>query len=259
MPNATPTPLAEQMNAGPVIGPINLVPSALMVEYYCTAGFDFVWVDMEHGPHTIDSLAHAVPTCIGHGVTPIVRVPGVLDWSVKWVLDQGVRGIVFPFVNSVEDAHQASSACKYPLTGHRGYFPHVAANRWGASLDAYPDRADAEICVILQIESDAAVQQIEGIAALDGWDVLFVGPMDLSASYGKLGQVDDPEVSGAIDRVREAALGAGRHAGILATTPEQVTQRVGEGFRFIAAAPDVAIVEQAFTDYAQSLREAAEA
>ncbi len=257
MPCTTPPPLAEQMNSRPVIGPINLVPSALMVEYYCTAGFDFVWVDMEHGPHTIDSLATAVPICIGRGVTPIVRVPGVLDWSVKWVLDQGARGVIFPFVNSVEDARQAISACKYPLTGHRGYFPNVAANRWGATLDEYPDRADAEICVILQIEADAAVQQIDGIVALDGWDVLFIGPMDLSASYGKLGQVDDPEVSGAIDRVREAALGAGRHAGILATTPDQVKRRVDEGFRFIAAAMNRKPSSQAFSDYAQGLREAA--
>lgn len=255
----TPSPLSQQMQAGPILGPINLMPSALIVEQLCAAGFDFVWVDMEHGPQTIENLAAAVPICLGRGVTPIVRVPGVLDWSCKWVLDQGVRGVVFPFVNSAEEARRAISACRYPPAGHRGYFPDIAATRWNASSDEYPDRADAEIAVILQIETDAAVQRIDEIAALDGWDVLFVGPMDLSASYGKLGQADDPEVAGAIDRVREAALAAGGQAGILAVTPDQVRRRVDEGFRFIALNPDVSIVAEAFTTYAQDLRGALEA
>lgn len=253
-----PTPLAEQMQAGPVVGPINLMPSALMVEYLCAAGFDFVWVDMEHGPQTIEDLAGAVPVCLGRGVTPLVRVPGVLDWSCKWVLDQGVRGVIFPFVNSAEEARQAISACKYPPTGHRGYFPDVAATRWGEPTATYPDRADAEIAVILQIETRGAVEQIEQIAALDGWDVLFIGPMDLSASYGKLGRADDPEVAGAIDRVRKAAIDAGGQAGILAVSPEQVRRRVDEGFRFIALNPDMGILGQAINDYAEGVRSALE-
>ncbi len=250
----TPPPLAEQMDEGPVIGPINLMPSALMAEFLAAAGFDFLWVDMEHGPHTIEDLAAAVPICIGRGVTPIVRVPGVLDWSCKWVLDQGVRGVVFPFVNSVKQAREAISACTYPPEGHRGYFPTIAANRWNVDEEAYPDRADEEMAVILQIETGAAVEQIEKIAAVDGWDVLFVGPMDLSSSYGKLGQADDPEVADAIDRVRAAAVDAGGHAGILAVTPEQVRRRVDEGFDFIALQPDVGIVQDAIGGYVEAVR-----
>ncbi|MGI5820204.1 MAG: HpcH/HpaI aldolase family protein [Armatimonadota bacterium] len=253
---ATPPPLVEQMKAGPVVGPINLIPSALIVEMTCAAGFDFVWVDMEHGPQTIENLATAVPICLGRGVTPIVRVPGVHDWAAKWVLDQGVRGVVFPFVNSVEEARRAIGACKYPPAGHRGYFPDVAATRWGVSSADYPDLADDEVAVILQIETDAAVRQIEEIAALDGWDVLFVGPMDLSASYGKLGQVDDPEVAEAIDRVREAAQGAGRHAGILAVAPDQVRRRADEGFDFIALNPDAGIIADAMNAYAGGVSDA---
>ncbi|MFO8080736.1 MAG: aldolase/citrate lyase family protein [Armatimonadota bacterium] len=255
---APPASLVEQMDAGPVLGPINLMPSALIIEQLCAAGFDFVWVDMEHGPQTVEDLAAAVPLCLGRGVTPIVRVPGVLDWSTKWVLDQGVRGVVFPFVNSAEEARRAISACKYPPEGHRGYFPDIAATRWGADVADYPGRADDEIAVILQIETEGAVEQIDEIAALDGWDVLFIGPMDLSASYGKLGQADDPEVAGAIDRVREAAVDAGGQAGILAVTPEQVRRRIDEGFRFIALNPDVSIVQQAFNAYADDLRDALE-
>ncbi len=251
-----PPSLVEQMQDGPVLGPINLMPNALMVEQLCAAQFDFMWVDMEHGPHTMEDLASAIPVCLGRDVTPIVRVPGVHDWATKWVLDQGVRGIVFPFVNSVEEARQAISACRYPPSGHRGYFPNVAATRWGTDVDDYFARADDEIAVILQIETDAAVQQLEGIAALDGWDVLFVGPMDLSSSYGKLGRTDDPQVADGIARVLEVAREAGGHAGILGVTPEDVRRRIDEGFDFIAVKPDVMIVEEAIAAYSESLRSA---
>ncbi len=165
------------------------------------------------------------------------------------MLDQGVRGVVFPFVNSVEDARHAISACRYPLAGHRGYFPNVAATRWGTDPADYFARADAEIAVILQIEADAGVQALDQIAALEGWDVLFVGPFDLSSSYGKLGQVTDPQVADAIDRVREVAHGAGRYAGILAVTPEEIRRRIDEGFDFIAVNPDVGIVSEAIGRY----------
>lgn len=248
-----PPSLAEQMKEGPVLGPINLMPDALVVEQLCAAGFDFVWLDMEHGAHTMEDIAHGIPLCLGRGVTPIVRVPGVHDWAVKWVLDQGARGVIFPFVNSVEDAREAISACKYPPAGHRGYFPNIAAMRWGASPDDYFARANDEIAVILQIETAAAVQALDEIASLDGWDALFVGPMDLSISYGKIGRFDDPEVAGGIDRVAEVARDAGGHAGILAVSSDDVKRRIDEGFDFVTVKPDVMIVEEAILDYAQSL------
>ena len=250
-----PRPLVEQMKEKPVLGPINLMPSALLVEQFCAAEFDFVWLDMEHGPHTMEDISNAIPICLGRGVTPIVRVPGVHDWALKWVLDQGARGVIFPFINSAEDAQAAISGCRYPETGHRGYFPNVAAMRWGMSADEYFARANDEIAVILQIETAEAVEALEEIAAVDGWDALFVGPSDLSISYGKIGQVDDPEVSGGIDRVLEFARAAGKHAGILAVAPEDVARRVDEGFDFIAVKPDVMIVEDAISDYARQVGE----
>jgi len=248
-PMQTPVPLSEQMTRGPVVGPINLIPSAVVVEQLCVAPFDFVWMDMEHGPQTIHDLANAVAICLGRGITPIARVPAVEDWAVKWVLDQGVRGVVFPFVNTVEEARRAISACRYPPAGHRGYFPDLAATRWGTDEASYHARANDEIAVILQIEDDQAVRCVEEIAALEGWDVLFIGPMDLSSSYGKLGDLADPEVAGAIGRVLRAARDAGGHAGILATTPEEIARRLEEGFDFIVVNPDIAILSQAIAAY----------
>ncbi|MGD9497997.1 MAG: HpcH/HpaI aldolase/citrate lyase family protein [Armatimonadota bacterium] len=244
-----PPPLSQQMAHGPVIGPINLIPSQIIVEHLCAVPFDFVWVDMEHGPNTIHDLGRAVTVCLDRGISPIVRVPEVADWAVKWVLDQGVRGIVFPFVDTVEQARRAIAASRYPPAGHRGYFPDVAANRWRTDPIDYFRRADDEIAVILQIESRQGVESVDRISRLEGWDVLFVGPMDLSSSYGKLGELDDPEIVAAIDRVREAAHGAGRYAGILAATPEAIGERVDEGFDFVVVNPDVSIIRDALGAY----------
>ena len=243
------------MADGPVIGPINVIPSTIVVEQLCLIPFNFIWVDMEHGPQTAHDLGASIVRCLGRGITPIVRVPGIEDWAVKSVLDQGVRGIVFPFVNSVEDARFAISSCRYPPAGHRGYCPDVAAARWGTDGADYFARANDEICVILQIEHKDAVECVEDIAALPGWDVLFIGPMDLSGSLGKLGQLDDPEVSAAITRVRKAATSSGGRAGILAAKPEDMRRRVDEGFDFIVTQPDIRVVGDAFQSYWRDIHE----
>lgn len=249
MPFERPVTLQQRMKTRPVCGPINLIPSTLIVEQLCAMPFDFIWTDMEHGPQTMHDIGAAVSICIARGICPIVRVPCAEDWAVKWVLDQGAMGIIFPFINTVEEARRAISACRYPPVGHRGYFPDVAANRWGLDNAAYVTQANADVCVILQIEHDDAVRNVEQIAALPGWDMLFIGPMDLSASYGKLGQLDDPQVSGAIDRALRAAHAAGRFAGILAATPDQAKLRLDQGFDFLGLMPDIGIVSGAIRRY----------
>ncbi len=248
--------LRDKMQAHPVMGPVNLIPNPIVVEQLCRLPFDFIWTDMEHGPQTIHDLAAAVALCLGRGLTPLVRVPCAEDWAVKWVLDQGVGGIVFPFVNSPEEARHAVAACRYPPRGHRGYFPDVAAMRWGTDNAGYVQRANAEVCVILQIEHERAVQCVDEIAAVAGWDALFIGPMDLSSSYGKLGQTDDPQVANAITRVREAAHAAGGRVGILATDPADIRCRLDEGFDFILLNPDIAILRQALEGYWTAVRQA---
>lgn len=251
-----PPSLNELMARGPVIGPINLIPSQPIVEQLCAAPFDFIWVDMEHGPHSVQDLGSAVSVCLGQGINPIVRVPCVDDWAAKWVLDQGVRGVIFPFVNTVEEAKQAVSACKYPPAGHRGYFPDMAARRWGLDNLAYVEKANEEICVILQIEHDDAVRRASQIAAVEGWDLLFIGPMDLSSSYGKLGKIDDPQVDRAIDTVLRVAKFAGKRAGILTVTPEDIKRRIDQGFDLIGVLPDIGIIGKAILDYWASIEKA---
>jgi 2-dehydro-3-deoxyglucarate aldolase/4-hydroxy-2-oxoheptanedioate aldolase len=240
------------------MGMINLAPSQVHTELLCSMGFDMLWIDMEHGSHSVAEAGQAMAAAFGRGVTPVVRVPEVADWAVKWVLDQGARGIVFPFVNDAEMAKRAISACRYPLEGHRGYCPDVAALRWKMDPATYVQRANQDLTIMLQIEHEDALAQLDDIGELPGWHVLFVGPMDLSSSYGKLGQVDDPQVAGAINRVREAAHAAGRFAGILATTPEMVRRRTDEGFDFILLAPDLAFFRQALQEYRDAIFEALE-
>jgi len=251
-----PRPLQEEMTAGPVYGTINLVPNPLIVEQLCTLPLDFLWMDLEHGPQTIPDLGVAAGICLGRGITPLVRVPAAEDWAVKWTLDQGFRGIIYPFINTPEEAKKAISSAKYPPAGHRGYFPDVAATRWGLDVPGYFSQANSEICVMLQIEHRDAVERVEEIAALDGWDILFIGPMDLSISYGKRGELDDPEIAAAIDRVRRAAHDAGRFAGVLAVEPDGIRQRRDEGFDLIVLNPDIGIIGRAFHAYWEDIQKA---
>lgn len=244
-----PESLTARMERGPVIGIIHLIPSTIVLEQLCGAPFDFVWIDMEHGPSSVLDLGTAASICMGRGIIPLVRVPCIADWAVKWVLEQGVRGVVFPFVNSPEEARFAVSACKYPPEGHRGYFPDVPAARWGVEPATYVERANREIAVVLQIEHRTAVESIEQIAAVDGTDLLFIGPMDLSGSYGRLTQVEDLQVSAAIDRTLAVAKAAGRRVGILAATPDAIRRRLDQGFDFIAVSPDVSLLHDAVHDY----------
>jgi len=129
----TPESLMARMERGPVIGIINLIPSTIVLEQLCSVPFDFMWMDMEHGPSSVLDLGAAASICIGRGINPLVRVPCVADWAVKWVLEQGVRGVVFPFVNTGEEARYAVSACtRRPVTvgTSRTSLPRAGAWTW---------------------------------------------------------------------------------------------------------------------------------
>jgi 4-hydroxy-2-oxoheptanedioate aldolase len=244
----TPLALREQMKQGPVLGCINVIPNMLVVEEMCASPCDFVWIDNEHGPHTMSDVSAAIGICLGYGKNPIVRVPCAEDWAVKWVLDQGARGLMFPFINTGEQARWAISACRYPLQGHRGFCVDIAAMRWGVDAATYVRRANEEIAVILQIEHREAIGNLEDIVAQQGWDMLFVGPMDLSSSYGKLGQLDDPEVSSAIDLVVKRAHEADGFVGTIGLSTEDIRRRLDQGFDFVAMVSDTSLLQAALKE-----------
>jgi len=179
---------------------VNLADPA-MSEILATCGYDFLWIDMEHTALGKPEINQHIMAARSQGVAPFVRVPWNDPVLVKPILEMGPAGIVFPFVNTAEDAARAVSACRYPPAGVRGFGPQRAYMYGAVGLDDYLETASAEPWVIVQIEHIDAVRNLTEICAVPGIGSLLIGPFDLSASVGKLGQTAHPEVVGLMDEI----------------------------------------------------------
>jgi len=202
----------------PLIGTILTLPTPELAEICAQAGFDWLFLDMEHGLLDIPAvqrLAQAAGDC-----PCVVRVPAGDGTGIQRALDTGVAGVIIPQVNSAGQAAWAVRQAKYPPIGDRGTGV-TRAHGYGARFAEYVANANAEVAVILQAEHIRAVEQIDSILAVDGVDAVIIGPYDLSASMGKAGQVSDPDVQAAITQIREACIAHHRPMGIF--TPDMTT------------------------------------
>jgi 2-keto-3-deoxy-L-rhamnonate aldolase RhmA len=216
--------------------------SPLAAESLGLAGFDWLLVDLEHGGGDESLLLGQLLGATAAGVHPLVRVETDARGRTARALDLGVEGVMCPQINSVEQAEAWASALHYG-TG-RGIALFHRAARFGTDPDAL-EGARERTLGIAQIESPAAVEAVEGIAATDGIDVLFVGPSDLSFAMGRFRELDHPEFRSAIERVVAAARDAGKAAGIFLASPDQVPAAVADGFRMIAIGSDGGFMMQA--------------
>jgi 4-hydroxy-2-oxoheptanedioate aldolase len=233
----------ELLRAGkPALGAIVSLPCAPAAQVLAQAGFDWLWIDMEHGPINLETAHGMIQATQGTEAVPVVRVPWNLHWLAKPVLDAGAMGIVFPFIRSRQEAIDAVQAVRYPPEGVRGFSPAFAALRWGLSVPEYVKAANREIMAILLIEHIDAVGRIDEILSVPGVDLAFIGPFDLSGSMGLLGQITHPREEEAIQKVLAAAKRAKVPAGILAVTPEDVNRRLQQGFQFIMVGADTAFL-----------------
>ena len=235
----------------PVIGLTVTIPSTDVVVQAASLGFDFVWIEMEHSPITLETAHNMILATKGEKLVPIVRIPVNEMWTAKRAMDAGALGVVFPFTNSVELARRAVAACKYPPLGDRGSGPGIASLRWPAP-GGYADFADQNILVIVIIERKQAVDQIDEIASVPGIDVLFIGPNDLSHSYGFRGRQEPPVVE-AIAKVVAAAKRHKLPVGRVAGTPEQTAEYIKQGFTFFQAASELRFMAAGATPLLESL------
>jgi 2-keto-3-deoxy-L-rhamnonate aldolase RhmA len=207
-------PVKKRLREGlPVVAATITVANPDVAAHAATLGFDFLWVEMEHSPITLETLRNIVLATRGLPALTFARVPVNEIWTAKRVLDAGVSGVMFPFTSTPELAAQAAAACRYPPAGRRGSGPVLARTTWPAGEAGYHDSADANVMVIIIIEEARAVERIDEIAATPGVDVLFIGTNDLSFSLGLRGNQDDPRLDAAIARIVEAGK---RHGKFLA-------------------------------------------
>jgi 4-hydroxy-2-oxoheptanedioate aldolase len=225
----------------PQIGLWLSMTSPVATEVVAGAGFDWVLVDMEHSANDLaDVVAHLRAT-VGGSAEPVVRVPWNEPVLVKRVLDGGARSLLFPFVQSADEARRAVAATRYPPKGIRGVAGTTRANRYGRVKD-YAKRVEDELCVLVQVETQQALGEIEAIAAVDGVDGLFIGPADLSASMGHLGNWQRPEIWQAIISAGERIRKAGKAPGFLSAREDECRATLAAGFQFVAVGSDVGIL-----------------
>jgi len=202
---------------------------------------DFVWIDMEHNPLSLAAVQGHLMAVKGTGVTPLVRVPWNDPVLIKRILDIGAQALLIPFVQNAEEARRAVAACRYPPAGIRGITTSGRGSHYGRVTD-YLKKADAEICVLLQVETGEALARIEEIASVDGVDGVFIGPSDLSASLGHIGNSQHPEVQAAIEDAVRRLTAIGKPAGILTSVEAEARRYIDWGYRFVAVGTDLGLL-----------------
>ncbi len=246
-------PVKQRLAAGlPAIGATVTAASVEIAAQMAALGFDFLWIEMEHSPITLETLRNMVLAMRGAGAEPFARVPVNELWTAKRVLDQGVRGVMFPFTSTPELAAQAAAACRYPPRGRRGSGANLARFTWPDGGDYY-DSADENVCVIAIVEEAAAVERIEEIAATPGIDAIFIGTSDLSFSLGLRGEQDHPRLREAIARVVEAGRRNGKALGRPAGSPEQVKAFLDQGFLLFQAPTEIGFLKAGAQQYLEPL------
>ena len=212
--------------------------SSLTAEIAGKAGFDWLLVDLEHGMGDRHELVTQLQAIDATAAAPVVRIAWNDAVLFKRVLDLGVSGVMVPMVNSAEEARRAAAAMRFPPEGVRGVARMNRASDFGPSFTEYFKKANSQLLTIIQIETKVAVENLDEIAAVDGIDVLFVGPLDLSVSLGVPDQFDHPVEQEALAKVVRACRKAGKAPGILVANEDQLKQVKKLGFTFVAIGSD---------------------
>lgn len=216
--------------------------SPMAAEIMGGAGFDWLMIDMEHGPGDFQMLMYQLQALNGSEAIPIVRAPWNDLVAIKRILDVGAYGVMIPWVNNREQCEAAVQACKYPPRGVRGTAGPVRAAGYGRDWKEYLPRANDEIMVIVQIETITAVNNVDEIISVEGVDVVFIGPSDLSSSMGHVGDMGHPEVQEAIKRAEEVAKAKGVPLGTVCTSFAQAKELYERGYQFITLCADSMLV-----------------
>jgi len=238
---------------------INL-PDIHVTETLARLGTDWLCFDLQHGLMDYRDLTQLLPAISGLEVTPLVRVAANQPDQIGKALDIGVHGVIVPMVNGVEDAARAASACRYPPNGSRSVGPMRCAMLEGLG---YLATANSQVACIPMIETEEGLANVEAIAAVEGVDALFIGPMDLCFGLGlPPGSFADPVFTAAIERIKAACKAAGIAVGMFGYNAEMAAQSIEAGFQFVSIGTDISFfrsgAQQAFaTARGEELAEAA--
>ncbi|WP_315097694.1 aldolase/citrate lyase family protein [uncultured Cellulomonas sp.] len=242
----------------PLVGMWVCTGSPLVAEICAGSGLDWLLVDMEHSPNGLESVLAQLQAVAPYPVTPVVRVPVGDVVMIKQVLDLGAQDLLVPMVSSAEAARAAVEAVRYPPRGRRGVGSALSRSaRWNR-VEGYLERADEHVSLFVQVETVEAVAAAGEIASVDGVDGVFVGPSDLAASMGLLGQQTHPDVVAAVHRTIDAVRAAGKPVGVNAFDPALARAYVEAGASFVLVGADVTLLAQGSEGLARLLAPSAD-
>lgn len=213
--------------------------SEMVTEVLATTDIDWICIDGEHSPNGLTEMRRQLLSIEGSGTQAIVRVASGEDWMIKQALDIGAQTILVPMVETAKQAEQLVRAVNYPPHGIRGVGSLGARASGFGSIPDYLTTADAQVCLIVQVENKIGVQNVDDILAVEGIDAVFIGPSDLSADMGFIGQAGAPEVQKVVNDTLEKIIASDKAAGILTFDMGLVEQQVKMGVDFIAVSMDV--------------------
>lgn len=229
--------------------------SYVSAEIMGNIGFEWLLIDMEHGAGDEATLYHQLQALSNSSSFPIVRVDSINKAKVQRILDFGAAGIMFPQIQTPEEARFAINSMYYPPKGIRGMAKMVRATGFGNKFDEYFSSLEEKLLGVIQIETLKALENVDEIAAIEGVDVLFVGPSDLSMSMGFFNELKHPQYQNAIQKVADAALKHQKSAGVLIFDVAEYEMYFNLGYQFIAQGADSSFIQKGATKTLNLLRE----
>lgn len=235
--------LKQRLKSGQVIfGSWCIIPSAPLVEVIGASGLDFFIIDAEHGPMSMETAADMLCAADAAGVPALMRLPNKDAHFILRALDIGVHGVQVPHVSTAAEARAVVEAAKYYPKGKRGFSPFTRAAKYGLYAKEYPQEANKNTLIVLNIEGAEGVKNLDSIAGIADIDVIFIGPYDLSQSLGKTGKVTDPQVVSAIKRAVKVAKNKGIACGSFARDEEYLDILISCGVQYITYGVDTSLI-----------------
>ncbi len=225
----------------------------IAAEIVSDSGFDWLLLDTEHSPNEVPDIFAQLQASQGGAASAIVRPAWNDPVLIKRYLDIGAQTVLLPYVQNAEEARRAVAATRYPPTGIRGVTGSGRASRYGRVKD-YLKRANDEICVLVQVETREALAELDKITAVPGVDGVFIGPSDLSASFGHIGNPGHPDVQAALEDAVKRIRKGGKFAGILTGNEDEARRYIGWGYTFVAVGTDVVLLARAADGLAQEFK-----
>jgi 4-hydroxy-2-oxoheptanedioate aldolase len=236
-----------------VIGTWAIMPSIVTADVIAATGIDFLVIDEEHGPIGFETAQAMAIACDSRGVSPVIRVGGVIEAEILRALDVGAHAIHVPNVKAAEDARRIVGFAKYPPAGDRGFSPFTRAGGYSAANSEWlTSEANDNTLVCIHIEGSDAVERIGSFLEVEGIDIVFVGLYDLSKSMGLPGQVDHPDVLAKLDECIDAIRSAGKVPGTIANTPAQMRTMLERGVRYLTYSVDCEMLGRPYREAAET-------